>query len=269
MPLDIVVCIKQVPDPEHFDKITLDPATGTIRRTGVPAITNPVDRHALEEALRIREMFGGTVTVITMGPPQARKSIEDALAMGADRGAILCDSVFAGADTLATSCVITSGIKHLGRFDLVLCGNESVDGATGQVPAQIAEHLHLPHVTHVKKIDIINEQQAMIERIIEGGWLRVEVRLPAVMAVLKEINTYRLPTVIGIMDAARKEIVDIECQACELTGIAACEMGLTGSPTRVAGIYESLRKRSVEMLSGEPQDVAEKLVRKLRQLDVL
>jgi len=269
MPLDIVVCIKQVPDPEHFDKITLDPVTGTIRRTGVSAITNPVDRHAVEEALCIREKFGGTVTVMTMGPPQARKSIEDALAMGADRGAILCDSAFAGADTLASSRVIAGGIGQLGHFDLVLCGNESVDGATGQVPSQIAEYLNMPHVTYAKKIEVVDERTAIVERFVEGGRLRISVTLPAVIAVLKEINNYRLPTVIGIMDAARKEIIDMDCQTFEATGIAACQMGLAGSPTRVAGVFESSRRRSAEMLTGEPHEVAEKLIRKLRQLDVL
>jgi len=269
MPLDIIVCIKQVPAPEHFDKITLDPITGTIRRTGVSAITNPVDRHAVEEALRIREEFGGTVTVMTMGPPQARKSIEDALAMGADRGAILCDPAFAGADTLASSCVIAGGIRQIGRFDLILCGNESADGATGQVPAQVAEYLDVPHVTYAKKIEILDEQKAIVERVVEGGRLRIAVALPTVIAVVKEINAYRLPTVIGIMDAAGKEIIEMGCQICESAGIAACEMGLPGSPTRVTGVFESSRRRSAEMLTGEPQEVAEKLVRKLRQYDVL
>lgn len=269
MPMDIVVCIKQVPDPESFDKITLDPDTGTIRRAGIAAITNPVDRHAMEEALRIREQWGGTVTVVTMGPPQARQSIEDALAMGADRGAILCDQVFAGADTLATSCVLAGGIRLLGRFDLVLCGNESVDGATGQVPAQIAEFLHVPHVTHVKRIEVLNEQKAVVDRVVEGGRLRIEVSFPTVMAVVKEINAYRLPTVMGILDAARKEIIDMGCQSCESAGVALCDMGLPGSPTRVAGVFESSRRRTAEMLTGEPREIAAKLVRRLRQLDAL
>jgi len=269
MPLDMVVCIKQVPDPEHFDRIRIDPASGTIRRAGIPAVTNAVDRHAVEEALRIRERFGGTVTVMTMGPPQARKTVEDALAMGADRGAVLCDAAFAGADTLASSCVLAAGVKLLGRFDLVLCGNESADGATGQVPVQMAEFLDVPHVACAEKIEVLDERRAVVERVIEGGRLRIETSLPAVIAVVKAINTYRLPTVFGIMDAAKKDILEWGCAACASAGVDACDMGLRGSPTRVAGVFESPQRRSAEMLTGEPQDVAAELIRRLRRLDVL
>ena len=205
MPLHILVCIKQVPDPERFDRITLDPATGAINRAGIPPVTNPVDRHAVEEALRIREALGGSVTVLTMGPPQARTCLEDALAMGADRGVLLCDTVFAGADTLATAAVLAAGIRSAGDFDLVLCGNESVDGATGQVPSQLAEALGWPRVTHARKIGFADGGRvALVEREIEGGFLRVEARLPAVIAVVKRINRFRLPTIFGILEAGKK-----------------------------------------------------------------
>lgn len=269
MPIDIIVCIKQVPDPEHFDKITLDPATGTIRRIGIPVMTNPADRHAVEEALRIREEFGGSVTVLSMGPPQARKSIDEALAMGADRGALLCDRVFAGADTLSTAYILSGGINLLGRYDLILCGNETVDGSTGQVPAQIAEFLNIPHTTHARKIDMIDDRRAVIERVVEGGYLRVELEFPAVVAVLKGINTYRLPTVMGIMDAAQKAVLEMGCPACESLGMNTCDMGLEGSPTRVAEVFESPHRRKAEMLTGEPAEIAQQLVRRLRQLDAL
>jgi electron transfer flavoprotein beta subunit len=269
MPLDIIVCIKQVPDPEYFDRITLDPATGTIRRTGIPVITNPSDRHAVEEALRIRDEFGGSVTVLTMGPPQARKSIDEALAMGADRGAVLCDHAFAGADTLSTAYILSGGIHLLGRYDLILCGNETVDGSTGQVPAQVAEFLNISHTTYARRIDMIDDRRALVERVVENGYLRVEVELPAVIAVLKGINTYRLPTVMGIMEAAQKEVLEMGCPACESLGMNSCDMGLEGSPTRVAEVFESPQRRRVEMLTGEPQDVAKQLVRRLRQLDAL
>lgn len=269
MPLDMVVCVKQVPDPGHFDRIRIDPVNGTMRRTGIPAVANAVDRHAVEEALRIRERFGGTVTVMTMGPPQARSVIEEALAMGADRGAVLCDPAFAGADTLASSRVLAAGVRRLGRFDLVLCGNESADGATGQVPAQTAEFLDVPHVSCAEKIDVLDERRAIVERRIEGGRLRIETSLPAVISVVRAINTYRLPTVLGIMDAAKKEVLEWGCAACASAGVEACDMGLRGSPTRVAGVFESPRRRSAEMLAGEPKDAAEELIRRLRRLDVL
>ena len=270
MPLNIIVCIKQVPDPEFFDKITLDPSTGTIRRTGVPVITNPMDRHALEEAICIREKCGGSITALTMGPPQARKSLDDALAMGADRGVLLCDQAFAGADTLATACVLSGGIRSLGPFDLIICGNETADGATAQVPAQLAEMLGIPHVTYARKIDIIADgSRALVERTVEGGFLRVEVVLPAVIAVLKTINGYRLPTVLGIMEAAGKEVLDLGCFSCESTGVDSGEMGSRGSPTRFAGITESAQLRKVEMITGEPRETAAKLIKELHHMDAL
>ena len=270
MPLNIIVCIKQVPDPEFFDKITLDSSTGTIQRTGVPVITNPLDRHALEEALRIREKFGGSVTAVTMGPLQARKSLDDALAMGADRGALLCDQTFAGADTLATACVLSGGIRFLGPFDLIICGNETADGATAQVPAQLAEMLDIPHVTSARKIDLSEDgSKALVERMVEDGFLRVELVLPAVIAVLKNINTYRLPTVMGIMETSGKEILELGCPACESVGIDLGDLGSRGSPTRFVGIFEAQQLRTVEMISGEPKDIAVTLIKKLHHLDAL
>ena len=270
MPLRILVCIKQVPDPEQFDRMTLDPVTGSIDRAGIAPVTNDVDRHALEEALRIREALGGSVTVLTMGPPQARKCLEDALDMGADRGVLLCDMAFAGADTLATAAVLAAGIRSAGGFDLVLCGNESVDGATGQVPAQLAEALEWPRVTHARKVEVAADgRTARVEREVEGGFLRVEVTLPAVIAVVKRINRYRLPTIFGILEAAKKEIAEVGCAACESCGLAAGAMGLGGSPTRVAGVFQAHRKRRVEMIGGEPREAARALVKKLREMDAL
>jgi len=270
MSLRILVCVKQVPDPEQFDRITLDPDTGSINRGGIPPVTNPADRHAVEEALRIREILGGSVTVLTMGPPQARKCHEDALAMGADRGVLLCDMAFAGADTLATAAVLAAGIRSAGEFDLVLCGNESVDGATGQVPAQLAETLGWPRVTHVRKIEVkAEENRALVEREIEGGFLRVDVTLPVVIAVVKRINRYRLPTIFGILEAGKKEIVEVGCATCENCGLAAGAMGLGGSPTRVVGVFQAPRKRRVEMIGGEPRDAARALVQKLREMGAL
>jgi electron transfer flavoprotein beta subunit len=270
MSLNILVCIKQVPDPEQFDRITLDPVTGSINRSGITPVTNPVDRHAIEEALRIREALGGTVAVLTMGPPQARKCLEDALAMGVDRGVLLCDMAFAGADTLATAAVLAAGIRSAGDFDLVLCGNESVDGATGQVPAQLAEALGWSRVTFARKIEVAREgRTVLVEREIEEGFLRVEARLPAVIAVVKRINRYRLPTIFGILEAGKKEITEVGCAACECAGLVAEAMGLGGSPTRVASVFQSHQKRHVEVIGGEPKAAARRLLGRLREMDAL
>ena len=130
MALSIVVCIKQVPDPEHFSKISLDPVTKTITREGIPVIINPWDKNALEEGLRIRERFSGKVAVLTMGPPQARRALEEALAMGVDEAFLLCDRAFAGADTFATAYSLACAVRTMGHFELVLCGNETVDSGT-------------------------------------------------------------------------------------------------------------------------------------------
>jgi electron transfer flavoprotein beta subunit len=265
--LKILVCIKQVPDPEHFYKLTIDPQTGSINRGELPAITNPHDRHALEEALRKKEQYGGTVSVLTMGPPKARECLEDALAMGADQGAILSDSSFGGTDTLSTARILSYGIRQLGDFDLIICGNETVDGATGQVPAQLAQFLNIPHVTHVRKIEIVDEKTACIQRSIEGGYLMIEVKLPALVSVQKKINTCRLPTVMGIMEAAEKEIIDlgpVVCDAFATEKIDACE-----SPTRVVEVFESPLKKNAQMLKGEPEEIARQLVLRLHELEAL
>lgn len=263
MPFRICVCIKQVPDPTYFDRISVDQKTGLINRAGIPTVTNSVDRHAIEEALQIRERIGGTVTVVTMGPPQAKRSLKDALAMGADMGALLCDAKFGGADTLATARTMSSGIQVLGGFDLVLCGNESADGATGHVPVQLAIILGVPWATNVRKIDILNEKMLQLERVMEGGFLRVKITLPAVISVTRGINIYRLPTVMGIIETAHKKIVQIGCDACEEIGICSAEMGGAGSPTKVIGMFESSHQRKIEMVEGEPSDAARNLVRKL------
>lgn len=269
MPLEIIVCVKQVPAPEFFNKITMDASTGTISRTGIPLITNPADRHALEEAIRIKELFGGSVSVLTMGPPQARAVLQEALATGADKGVLLCDRAFAGADTLATARAISGAMKALGSWDLVLCGNETVDGATGQVPAQLAQFLGVPHVTHARKISLSDESTGIVERSVEGGFLRIEITLPAVIAVLNSINEYRLPTVTGIMEANGKEVVELGCNVCESAGVRSCDMGLSGSPTRISGMVQLQKSKDAEILTGDPRDVVKELFKKLRRLDAI
>ncbi len=264
--MDIIVCIKQIPNPEHFSKITIDPKRGTINREGIPAVVNPLDRHALEEALRIRERFSGKVTAISMGPPKAREALEEALAMGVDDAVLLCDRAFAGADTLATAYALAGAIKKLGKYELVLCGNETADGATGQVGAQVAELLDIPHVTYVNKVDFLDGESLIATRAIERGYLKVEVRLPALLAVIREINQFRLPTVLGIIEATRKEI---KTWTNEDVGASQETIGLNGSPTQVIGGFELELKRKREILEGSPEVIAKEAVRKLRELGVI
>ncbi|MGV8057365.1 MAG: electron transfer flavoprotein subunit beta/FixA family protein [Smithellaceae bacterium] len=238
--MDIIVCIKQVPSPEHFSKITIDPQTGTIRRSGIPTVMNPLDKHAIEEALRIREKFSGKITAISMGPPQAREVLEEALAMGADDAVLLCSPAFAGADTLATAYPLAGAIKKTGKFDLIFCGNETVDGATGQVGPQIAELLDIPHISYVTKVEFSGSDSLIVTRSIEHGHLKIKSGLPVLLAVARKINQYRLPTVLAIMEAAGKEISTWTEQDI---GLSSDAVGLTGSPTRVVGCFELTSKR--------------------------
>ena len=263
MSLNIIVCIKQVPHPEHFSRIGLDVARQTITREGIPAVINPLDRHALEEALRIREESSGRVTAISMGPPEARRALEEALAIGADDAVLLCDKCFAGADTLATAYSLACGIKKLGHFALILCGNETIDSATGQVGPQLAEFLDIPHVTSVTQIAFEQEGSLIARQALEGGYMKVRVRLPAVLAVTKEINAARLPTVWTIMEARSKEM---QVWAASDIGATAGMIGLAGSPTQVTGIFEHDTTRRREILDGTPSQIAKKAVGRIQEL---
>ena len=263
MSLSIIVCIKQVPHPEHFSQITLDPARQTITREGIPAIINPLDRHALEEGLKIREEFSGKVTAMSMGPPEAGRALEEALAMGADDAVLLCDQSFAGADTLATAYSLACGIKRLGRFALILCGNETIDSATGQVAPQLAEFLDIPHVTSVTEVAFEQTDSLIVRQALEGGYMKVRVKLPVVLAVAKEINQPRLPTVWAIMEASSKEM---QIWGSSDIGASQDMIGLAGSPTQVTGIFERDTTRRREILEGSPSQMAKKAVDRLHEL---
>jgi len=264
--LDIIVCIKPVPDPYHWTKITLDPVTKTLRREGIPSVINPVDKHALEEALRIKETHGGHVTVVSMAPPTVIDNLREAIALGADEAVLLSDRSFAGADTLATSYVLAAGIKKLGKSDLVLCGDQSLDGSTGQVGPEVAEFLGVPHVTRVKKIDFIDRGFIRVESAIEHGHILMEVQTPVVLTVVREVNTPRHIPLIRISEAMQKEI---KIWAMEDLDVDRDMVGLSGSPTQVADIFMPEMKRRGEILDGEPENVVKLLVEKLRQLGVM
>lgn len=266
MALEILVCIKQVPHPEHFSKIRLDPQSGRITREGVPAVVNPLDRNALEEALKNKESFSGRVTVISMGPPQAQSAIEEALATGADRGILLCDRAFGGADSLATAYALFYAVKKMGHFDLIYCGNETVDSGTSQVGPQLAELLNIPQVSGVQEVKFVDEKTLEVKRILEHGYLKARLKLPALLAVTKDINTPRLPTVMGIMEVAQKEL---KVWGANDVDALPENIGLKGSPTCTAGVCESKVERQREILDGNPDDVAKKAVQKLKDCAVI
>lgn len=222
--MNIVVCIKQVPNTKQ---VRIDPSTNNIIREGIPNIMNPYDANAVEEALRIREQNGGKVTVLSMGPKQAERIIQEALDMGADRGILLCDKAFAGADTLATSYTLATVIKEL-KADLVLCGQEAIDGATGQVGPMIAENLGWIQFTCVSKIKI-EKNAANISREVRNGIELYNCELPLVVCVLKEINTPRKPD-----DPNNKKTPEI--MTVQDFSFDQKKIGFNGSPTRVVSI---------------------------------
>lgn len=261
--MQFVVCVKQVPDPKHFHEISLDEETKRIRREGIPAVVNPLDENAVEEALRLRERYGGTIVAISMGPPQAISALRKALAMGVDSAILLSDEVFAGADALATAFTLARGIKKLGNFDLVLCGAESMDGGTSQVPPTLAEFLGIPHAVFVREIEHLDvrKKELVVKRELEGGYMRVRLKMPAVISVTSEINTPRLPPAVRIMEAAKKEV---KVWNAETLGIKRGEVGLQGSPTRVLEIFKPEVRRRRVVLKGDAEEVVRKAVELLK-----
>ena len=260
--MDIVVCIKQVPHPDHFSQITLDPVTKAIRREGVPLIMNPVDRNAVEVALQLRDSFPGKVMALTMGPPQAREALEEALAMGADEAILLCDRAFAGADAYATALTVAAAINKFCSFDLILCGVETVDSGTKMVGPMLAEFLDVPYATNVKALKLTSEETCLAETDLDNASMKVELRLPALITVNKAINEPRIPDVMGIMQMADKTI---STYGAKDLGLPAEQLGLAGSPTRVANVWEFKKDRRSEVLQGNAKHVSKHAVNKLRE----
>ncbi|MFQ6125229.1 MAG: electron transfer flavoprotein subunit beta/FixA family protein [Candidatus Heimdallarchaeota archaeon] len=261
--LEIVVCIKQVIKQDYYPKVRIDPITKTLRREEYPAEMNPLDKHALEAALQLKDEQGGRVTILSMGPPQTEETLREALAMGADEAILLCDQAFAGADTLATSYTLAAGIRTLNQVDLILCGNETVDSGTGQVGPQLAVLLDIPAIIYVRKIHFIEDFIIQVERTIEEGYLLMETQLPALLAVVKEINTPRYPSLMGIADAAKKTITYLTVKDINLN---TTKVGAKGSPTETKELFTpKLKKRQGEILKGPPDKVSRLLVHKLHE----
>ncbi len=260
-PLNMIICVKPVPDSRYWDRLSLDPRTKTLRREGIPVIISPLDKNAIEEALRIKEARGGKVSVISMGPPNTTEVLAMAYALGVDEAVLLSDRAFAGADTLATAFALACGISKLGDFDLVLFGNESLDGSTGQVGPQVAEFLDMPSLTRVEKIDFTDDDTLRAKTRIEGGYMVTEVKLPAALAVTKDINMPRLMPVFGALWATEKQTKVLSSVDC---AVDKEKIGLAGSPTYVPDVANIEMKRKTEVLKGEPAEIARQLVEKLR-----
>ena len=258
--MNIIVCIKQVP---NTTDVKIDPVTNTLIRDGVESVINPFDTYAIEEAVRLKERFGGKVTVVTMGPPQAENALKEAISLGCDEAILVSDRKFAGSDTWATSYTLSCAIKKIGLYDVIICGKQASDGDTAQVGPGISTHLDIPQVTYVKKIEDITGSKAKVERMTEEGYDVVEAPLPCLFTVVKEINTPRIPSLKGMMRAKSAKIVkwtadDIKADPKSL--------GLEGSPTRVVKIFTPPARKGGEMLSGDTTDIAKELVELLKDI---
>jgi len=228
--MNIIVPIKQVPETGN---VKMDPETGTMIREGVESIVNPLDLYSIECALQLKERFSSTVKVVSMGPPKAEKAIREALSMGCDDGILLTDRRFAGSDTWSTSYVLAEAIKTMGDYDMIIAGIRATDGDTGQVGPEIAAFLDLPLATFVSKIVEITDDSITVERLIEGGYETVQLPIPCLITVLKEISYPRLPTLRGKQTARTKEI---PIMGKDDLDVNEDYLGLKGSPTRVVKI---------------------------------
>jgi len=266
----VITCVKQVPD---TTQVKVDPVTGTLIREGVPFIINPFDTHALEESLRLKEKYGFRVAVISMGPPNAEVTLRKAMALGADEAILLSDRAFGGADTLATSLVLAEAIRRLGQKEevaMVLCGRQTIDGDTAQVGPGIATRLNYSQLTLVDRIENVDLQarRVRVSRKLEGRHELVETSLPAMIAVVREINRPRYPTVpMRLMaDDAR-----ITLWNNKVLGLREDTIGLKGSATQVRKIFSPQRARGEILGDGvsNPQEAANLLVDKLIEKGLL
>lgn len=253
--MNIVVCVKQVPD---TTEIKIDPVKNTLIRTGVPSILNPFDRNALETALQLKDTYGATITVITMGPPQAKAVLRETLSMGADQAYLVTDRAFGGSDTYATSYILSSAIKHLGPFDLVLGGKQAIDGDTGQTAPSIAEHLGMTRLTYILDLKIDGEK-VVARRQVEEGIEIIETKLPVLCTATKESNKPRYATIRGKMESLKAEIPELTLADMELI-IDKTKIGLKGSPTKVKATFTPQRTANGVPIEGTPQQMASELL---------
>lgn len=251
MGLDMIVTVKQVPDTHNVSGDAMKP-DGTVNRAILPAIFNPEDLNALEEALKIKETFGGKITVVTMGPPNAEEVLRQSLYRGADDVVIICDRRFAGADTLATSYALKCAVEKIGKYDLILCGRQAIDGDTAQVGPQLAEKLKINQLTCVSEIVKFDQKTITVKRSIEGGYEILKTGFPALLTVMSDANTPRSASAKRVMiykNLSSKKKDDCQCENAfdgvlesikewnvESIEAADCQCGLSGSPTKVKKI---------------------------------
>ncbi|MFQ6007909.1 MAG: electron transfer flavoprotein subunit beta/FixA family protein [Candidatus Zixiibacteriota bacterium] len=261
--MDIVVLVKQVPE---IALIRVDQAANRVVLPEGPGVLNPFDEYAIEEGLRWKEKIGGTCTVMSVGTPRTESALRDCLALGVDDAYLLSDEKFTDSDPQAIAMILAAGLRKLGRFDLILAGKQAVDSDSAQVPGAVAAHLDLPQAMFVKKIENIVNGTATVYRTTEEGYDVVELTLPAVISVVKEINEPRLPSLKGKMTAKKKQI----------TTWTAADLGLDGtgigpnSETKILQVASPPSRPKGELITGEtPEEIADKLFTKLRENQII
>jgi len=257
--LNIIVPIKEVPD---IEKVNFDREKGRIDRSSATTEPNPFDLNALEEAVKLKEEVGGTITVISMGPPQAEDTLKDAIARGADNAILLTDKGFAGSDTWATSYTLATAIKKIGNYDFIICGEKTVDGDTGQVGPEIAEVLDIPHIAYVNKTIEREEKKITVQTEVWGRTYKKELKFPGLITVTKDVNEPRLPSLTDKLEAKK---ADIEKWGLDdLLDIGdEKHFGLSGSPTGVVNI-EVPEEKGRESKIFEGPDAVKKLIEQIK-----
>ena len=263
--MKIVVCIKQVPDTKGGVKFNPD---GTLDRGAMLAIMNPDDKAGLEAALRLKDQYGAEVTVLTMGLPKATDVLREAIAMGADKGVIVTDRVLGGADTWATSTTIAGALRNI-EYDLVITGRQAIDGDTAQVGPQIAEHLGLPVISYAQEISVDEAAKTVtVKRQYDDRYHMVEAKMPCLITALAELNDPRYMTPGGIFDACKAEITT--WGRADLKDVDDANLGLKGSPTKIAKASDKVRKGAGEKVTPDsPEDAVAYIVGKLTEKHVI
>ncbi|KNZ41621.1 electron transfer flavoprotein subunit beta [Acetobacterium bakii] len=261
--MKILVCVKQVPD---TNEVKIDPVKGTLIREGVPSILNPDDANALEAALAIKDTEPNvTVSVLTMGPPQASEMLRECLAMGADDAYLLSDRAFGGADTWSTSNTLAAGIRKIGDLDIIFAGRQAIDGDTAQVGSQTAQRLDVPVVTYVQDIELQGDK-VIVQRQMEDGYELIEVATPCLLTAVKELNEPRYMSISNIVNACKKEIT---VWGHEDINLSPENCGLKASPTQVFRSFTPASKGKGEMLNGTVKEMSTSLISKLKGLHVI
>lgn len=244
--MNIVVCLKQVPD---TNEVKINKETGTLIRDGVPSIINPDDRNALEEALKMKDELGAVIKVISMGPPQAKSALKEALAMGADEAYLISDRAFGGSDTWATSTIIAAAIEKVGKYDVIFCGRQAIDGDTAQVGPEVAEFLGIPQVTYAKEVKV-QDDKLLVTRYTETGDYLIEAKMPVLLTAIKELNNPRYPSVKGILEAYNNGDAKITVLTLADLDVDTTQIGLKGSPTNVYKSFVPVKDKHNEIIEG-------------------